>query len=507
MRIDNSIRNAKYSFLAQIANLMVQFISRTIFIQILGQEYLGLNGLFGNILTILSLADMGIGTVLVYTMYEPLATNNHEKIRQLINIYRKIYHRIAGVITIVGLSLTPFLHLLIKDMPDIPNISLIYILYLANTVVSYIYVYKISIINADQKNYIVTLNQQIFTVVSNLAMIIVLLLTHNFLLYLSTQIIFSIISNVHLSHVANRMYPYIKYYGQHELPEKEKRQIYAGAFAMVFHKIGGIVVSGTDNLLISIMVSLDSVGIYSNYLLIINAVKKVISMYTSSILASVGNLTVTENTKKMQVTFNHIQYSTFLITAFCSTCLIALLNPFIQIWLGDNYVFNMACVIAIVATFYIEGMRQPVLCFIDAMGLFTKNKLKPVVESICNLALSIILTLKFGIIGVFLGTALSEFFVCTVWEAITLYKYGFKTSIKPYIIRYSFFFALTLVPTLCSMIISHLLFNGTITSFIIITIITSLSLLFLLLTTSKTDDYKYFLNLLKTKILHRNHKD
>lgn len=501
-RIDNSIRNAKYSFLAQIANLMVQFVSRTIFIQILGKEYLGLNGLFGNILTILSLADMGIGTVLVYTMYKPLAEKNYEKIRQLINMYRKIYRSIAIVILCAGICLVPFLHYLIKDMPDIPNLTLIYLLYLANTVTSYLYVYKISIINADQKNYIVTFNQQVFTVIANLAMIIVLLLTRNFLLYLLTQIVFSITSNFYLSRVAEKLYPYIKDLRNAELSKSEKREIRNSTFAMMLHKIGGVVVSGTDNLLISVMVSLDAVGIYSNYLLIINAVKKIISMYSSSIIASVGNLTVTENTQKMYTVFKRIFYSTFIITAFCATCLLCLINPFIELWLGEGYTFNFACVAVIVAIFYIDGMRQSTLCFIDALGLFKISKLKPILEAITNLILSVLLTLHFGVIGVFLGTALSMLLVCIPWEAYILYKYSFKRSVLKYATLYIKSVFLYIVVVSVSLFISSLIStNNLYLNILFKTLITaSTSVIMLLVFTYRTKEFKYFVNLLKSKI-------
>lgn len=504
-RVDNSIRNAKYSFLAQIANLMVQFISRTIFIQILGKEYLGLNGLFGNILTILSLADMGIGTVLVYTMYKPLAEHDHDKIRQLVNTYRKIYHSIALVILLAGICLVPFLRYLIKDMPNIPNLTIIYLLYLANTVSSYLYVYKISIINADQKNYIVTFNQQLFTVVANLAMIIVLLLTHNFLLYLLTQIIFSIASNFYLSHVAEKLYPYIKNCKTAELSKPEKRNIRNSTLAMMLHRIGGVVVSGTDNLLISMMVGLDAVGIYSNYLLIINAVKKIISMYSSSIIASVGNLTVTENTEKMHTVFRHIFYSNFIITAFCATCLLCLINPFIKLWLGESYTFSFACVIVIIATFYVDGMRQASLCFIDSMGLFMKSKLKPVIEALTNLVLSIVFTWKFGVIGIFLGTVLSMLLVCVPWETYVLYKYGFKRSVLEYLWLYlkSAFIYVTMIAVIL-FLNNFISIGNPYISVLINSIITvAVSVFVLLVFTFHTREFKYFVNLLKTKAVKK----
>lgn len=504
MRIHNSIKNVKYNFAAQFISILVQFVSRTIFIQILGKEYLGVNGLFTNLLTILSLADMGMGTVISYTMYKPLAKKDYTKLCQLINTYQKIYLGIAFTILGIGLCLTPFLRFLIRDIPNIPNLSLIYILYLLNTVVSYLFVYKISVINADQKNYIVTVNQQLFTIIAQLIMTIVLLLTHNFIFYLIVQIVFTVLSNLRLSHIADKLYPFAHNCKNYNLPNTEKRQIQHSALAMVLHKLGGVVVSGTDNLLMSIMVGVNAVGVYSNYLLIIGAVKKVISMYSTSVIASVGNLTVAENTKKMQLVYNRLFYSNFVITTFCSACLLCLLNPFIQLWLSEDYVFSILITGAIVTTFHIDSMRQTTLTFIDAMGLFTKNKLKPVIESICNLVLSIILTWKFGVIGIILGTALSQLFVCTFWEIHTLYKYGFKQSIKKFLPTYLAYLICSSITIGIVYSINTLIPGTSLASFMAKTIIAPLLSTFLIfIFTFRTPSFIYF----KKLIINRIFKD
>ena len=429
MRVDNSIKNMKYNIFSQILNLLIQFVSRTFFIKILGNEYLGINGLFSNILTILSLADMGIGTVLIYSMYKPLAENNEEKMKALMNIYKKIYNIIALTVLIIGLCITPFLQVFIKDMPNIQHIRFIFILYLLNTVVSYLCVYKISIINADQKNYIVTTRQQIFNIIANFIMIMVLVTTHNFILYLIVQMLFSIISNIYLSSLAEKMYPFIKDTKGYKLTKEEKRQIKKDTFAMMLHKIGGVVVGGTDNLIMSAMIGLEAVGIYSNYLLIINAIKKFTTQYFNSMSASIGNLNAMKDKEYSYDIFKKVFFGNFWIFTFCSICLFCLLNPFIEIWVGIDYTFHISIVAAIVISFYIEGMRQTVLIFREAMGIFTKDQLKPVIEAIVNLIVSVMLTLKFGIIGIILGTIISMLFVCVWIEARILFKYGFSKNV------------------------------------------------------------------------------
>lgn len=505
-RIENSIKNAKYSFLAQIANLIVQFISRTIFIQILGKEYLGLNGLFGNILTVLSLADMGIGAVLSYTMYKPLAHKDEKKLCQLTNAYRKIYICIALVILGAGICIAPFLNFFINEAPSIPNLANIYLLYLINTVSTYFFAYKTAIITADQKNHIITINQQIFTTIANLAMIVALLLTHNFYAYLITQILFSIASNVRLSRIADKLYPYINNRSVSKLPKKDRTDIKRGALAMILHRVGGVVIDGTDNILISILIGLDTVGIYSNYVLIISSVKRVISMYSSAIVASVGNLNTTEKKERTYTVFKRIFFSMFIITTFCSSCLFCLLNKFIYIWLGEGFSFSITTTAVIIGIFYIAGIRQATLCFIDATGLFVKNKLKPILESITNLGLSIILTLKFGIIGIFLGTILSTTIICIYWEGYTLYKYCFKRNPVEYIIKMSKYIICSFVVVCISAWTSSFFNQPNIINFILSSIITVFSTtLALLLFTCRSSELKYFVNLFKQKILKKKY--
>lgn len=507
MRVDNSIKNMKYNIFSQILNLLIQFVSRTFFIKILGNEYLGINGLFSNILTILSLADMGIGTVLIYSMYKPLAENNEEKMKALMNIYKKIYNIIALTVLIIGLCITPFLQVFIKDMPNIRHIRFIFILYLLNTVVSYLCVYKISIINADQKNYIVTTRQQIFNLIANFIMIMVLVTTHNFILYLIVQMLFSIISNIYLSSLAEKMYPFIKDTKGYKLTKEEKRQIKKDTFAMMLHKIGGVVVGGTDNLIMSAMIGLEAVGIYSNYLLIINAIKKFTTQYFNSMSASIGNLNAMKDKEYSYDIFKKVFFGNFWIFTFCSICLFCLLNPFIEIWVGIDYTFHISIVAAIVISFYIEGMRQTVLIFREAMGIFTKDQLKPVIEAIVNLIVSVMLTLKFGIIGIILGTIISMLFVCVWIEARILFKYGFSKNVIEFFKIYAKYLVIGVVGLILTYGANLLIKENTITTLILrFTVSIIVSNLVILISTFKTEEFKYLYNIIFSKIKNRKEK-
>ena len=501
MRFENTAKNMKFSFIAQILSLIMQFITRTFFINILGSEYLGVNGLFSNILTLLSLADLGIGNVLIYSMYKPLAENDERKMIMLMALYKKIYKIISLVVFVIGMAIMPFVNLLINGGTSIPNIKFIYFLYLMNTVVSYLCIYKISIINADQKNYAVVIIQQTINLIANVILIISLIITHNFIVYLIIQIAFSIFSNLVVSKKAEKMYPFINKEIDEQLSHEEKAKIFKDTRAMVFHKVGGVVVNGTDNILMSAMINLVTVGIYSNYLLIINAIKKFTVLFFTSMSSSVGNLNVKQSKDYTYGIFKEVFYGNFLIYTFSCICLLCLLNPFIGLWLGNNFVFDYKIVILICLSFYVDGMRQTVLTFKDSMGLFQKDQIKPIVEAITNLVLSIILTIKFGVEGIILGTILSMLFVCVGTEAHVLYKYGFNRKVKEYFKLYLKYLIIGGAIFLVVFFGTRFIAGTSIIMFVIkvlVTVILTIGLLVLF--TFKTDEFQFYAQ----KLFNRN---
>lgn len=504
MRTKNSLRNIKYNLIVQILNLVFQFINRTLFIRVLGNEYLGINGLFSNILTLLSLADLGIGTVLTYSLYKPLEEKDETKLKKLMNYYKKIYVTIGLVIFVIGMAIIPFLPKLIKEMPNVPNLNLIYCLYLLNSVASYFCIYKFTIISADQKNYIVSMTQQFFSIIASIVMIIILFCTKNFILYLITQIFFSIFSNLYLSKKAEKMYPFIKDCGGCQLDNTEKKEIKKNTFALFLNKIGSVVVSGTDNLVISSFVGINAVGLYSNYLLIINSINKFTGQYFNSLYASVGNLNSSEDNKKIYDIFKKIFFGNFGIYTFCSVCLYCLFNPFITIWLGKEYVFHDIIVGTIVLSFYIDGMRKSVLMFRESMGLFTNDQFKPIVESILNIVLSIVLTIRFGIVGVFLGTIISMLVSCVFVESYILFKHGFKEKYTKFLKLYFKYIVIGILVLVISLFINNvIIINNQLLEFFVKLMITVIvNILLICLFVYKTDEFKYFSNMFGTLLKH-----
>lgn len=431
-RTGNSAKNVITGIGGQVISLVAQFVCRTVFVYTLDKEYLGVNGLFSNILTLLSLTELGFGTALIYSMYKPIAENDKAAICKLMNLYKYIYRIVAAVILGIGLCLIPFLRYLVSGDTSIENFQLIYVLYLLNTVCGYLLIYKKSIIDAYQKSYIATIYQKTGLIVQNIIQIIVLVVTHNFLIYLVSQICVNIGVNILISNKATKMFPFLSA-DTKTIPDKKIcKTIAKNTFAMSLHKVGGVLVEATDNLIMSAFVGLSAVGIYSNYTLIANNIRSCLIIVFNSFTASVGNLAAVENRERVHETFRILSFAGFILTGGCSVALYELFNPFIRVWIGEDYLFGTTIVAVVVLNFYIYCMRRVPLMFRDAMGLFWHDRYKSLAEAAVNLVVSIVLAKKIGILGVLIGTTISSLSTCVWIEPLILYKHGFKSSVVEY---------------------------------------------------------------------------
>ena len=264
-RTEYSARNTSVAMFARIIAILMGFFTRVVFTHTLSEDYVGINGLFTDILNVLALSELGIGTAITYALYKPISEKNIEKQKSLMLLYKRMYRVIAGVVLGVGLLVIPFMDILIKNQPNVENLTLLYLLYLANSVVSYLLIYKRTLIDAHQLSYIGVLCQTFFLVVQNIFQIVILCTTHNFLLFVIVLLSCTLLNNVTISIKANRMYPFLKEKNVAPLEAEEKKSIKQNIKAMLMHKVGNVVVTNTDNLLISSMVGIVSVAIYSNY--------------------------------------------------------------------------------------------------------------------------------------------------------------------------------------------------------------------------------------------------
>ncbi|MBU3191207.1 oligosaccharide flippase family protein [Clostridium bowmanii] len=464
MRTENSIKNTAYGLIGQLFSTVLGFVSRTLFIYILGANYLGVNGLFGNILSMLSLAELGVGSAITYSMYKPLAEKNKRKIKAIMGLYATAYRIIGCVVAILGLILLPFLNYLIKDKPNIPNLKIIYLLFLTNSVITYFFAYKSALIMADQKNYINTINQVRYTFVQNIIQMIVLLVTKNYLLYLGVQVIFSFLLNFSISRKADKMYPYLKHHKREYIDKETKRDIFKNTGAMMSHKVGGVIVSSTDNILISGFVGVYWVGLYSNYVMIIGMLNGILGQVFTALTASIGNLNAIESNEKSHEVFNILFFMNFWLYGFCSIALLVLFNPFIKMWIGYKYIMDDYVVIMIVLNFFVMGMRQTLLMYNTTLGLFWNYRFKPWFEALINLVISIILLKKFGIAGVFLGTLISTMTTSFWVEPYVLYKRGFQKPLRTFFIKYMCYTLVTLGAALITLLACSMFTTYTILS-------------------------------------------
>lgn len=502
MRLENSTKNVKIAWILQLVHILCQFFSRTVIIYVLSIEYVGLSGLFSNVLTMLSLAELGIGEAIIFSLYGPIARKNKDNIKSIMAFYKKVYILVGLFVLIAGLIITPYIDFFIKDIPDIPNMKLIYMLYVINTAVSYFFSYKAAFVTANQKNYLVVLNNGICEVVMVVVQVIVLITAENYVMYMLVGIAFVLIQNVSITRIANKRFPYLKERSKEKIPKEIFSEIKKNTGAMVFHKIGTIIVFATDNLIISKFIGLVSVGMYANYCTITNAVTVFISKFFNAISASIGNLAALESIEVQEKTFYRVLFIDFWLYNFSCCCLFNLLNPFIgDIWLSGKYLFSMYVVLMIVVKIYISGMRSAAQTFKNAKGLYWYNKYMPIYESVINLALSLVLVREFGVAGVLLGTIGSSILTCVWIEPHVLYKYGFKKSAKAFYLKYLqylFIFALTMVVTFS---VNYIIPEHSIIWFFVRLCLTvTVPNIFMILVFYKKDEFCYMKNIVLNKL-------
>lgn len=432
MRTEKAIKNSITSMIGNIISFFVSFIAQAIFIRILGAEFLGLNGLFTNILTMLSIFELGIGNAIVFNMYKPIAENNIPKIKSLMNFYKKAYRLIMSVIFLFGIILLPFLKYIVGDISVDINIYIVYILFLLMTVSSYIIAYKRNLIIANQENYIINLVHSIYIIAFNLAQLIIIYFTRNYYLYLVVKIICQLLENFIIGLIANHKYKYINVGETMPLDKETERDIFSRVKALIFHKVGTIIIFGSDNIIISTFFGIVQVGLYTNYYTIINAINTLFGQIISSATASVGNLIVKEKSEKLYSTFKKMRFLNSWISIFTSVSLLVMVQPFIKLWVGSEYLLGINVVIIIVFNYFQKMQRNAYSTFKDSAGIWREDKFVPLIESGLNIIFSIIFLKIFGIAGVFMGTVVSGLVLWCYSYPKFVYKKLFNRSYREY---------------------------------------------------------------------------
>lgn len=438
-RSKNSVKNLYSALFSQFIIFILSFAVRKIFIVTLGSTYLGVNGLFSNILTLLSLTELGFGTAMVYSMYKPLAVNDTKKLQALMNLYARVYTVMGIVVAVVGVSLVPFLGNIINadsDAAKIDNLTLIYLLYLANSVSSYFFSYKRSILNADQKAYICSRYRYIFTIVKSVLQIAVLFVTYNFIAFLIVQILTTFAENIYISMQSDKMYPFLKKKSNERLAKEELHRIVTDVKALILSKIGFILLEGTDNIIITSFVGVNITGIYSNYVLVTGSLALILWQIAGAITASIGNFVAKESKEKQEVLFYSIDFINFWLYSFCAVCVTILINPFISLFFGAEFVMDFSIGAALSLNFLIKGILDNMWVFRSTMGLFKQGKYRPIIAAIVNLVFSVLFAMKLGVLGVLLGTTAARVFINLWYDPLIIFKYGFNKPAFTYYLTY-----------------------------------------------------------------------
>lgn len=457
-----SVLNATAASMCQIITLLLSFVSRSFFIRLLSAEYLGISGLFSNILTILSFTELGIGNVMVYSLYAPLKKNDYGKIKALMDLYKKAYHVIAAVILIMGCILTPFIQYLIKGTPNVSeDIRVLFLLYLANTVSSYLCTYKKSMLLADQKTYlanIVTSGMQLFLIVIQ---IIVLFLFHSFIGYLLCQIFCTLLSNIILTLIVNYQYRDILKVESSGLGSEERKKLFENIKALAISKVSGIVSSGTDNIIISKMFGLTPVGLVSNYTMIINSVNNVFYNAFTSISAGIGNFNVDSSVENKRRIFDELFFTVYFVYSFVCVCLLVLTQPFICQWIGGEYIMSFPVLLNLILGIYVGGVNYPIYSFRTTMGYYKQVQYVYVACAISNILLSILLGYFFNVAGVFAATWISKFVLTEVADSFFTYKIILQRRHYKYFVKYAVYLAILFINAyICSFLVEFVNVQG-----------------------------------------------
>ena len=427
-RAQKSARNVMTGVLSKLLLMVLAFATKTIFVRLLGDEYNGVNGLYTNLLSVLALAELGVGNVLNFSLYKALRDNDNSLVCTTVNYFKKLYRGIALAVAIVGVALIPALRYIVNsDLPD-DELVIYYVLYLANSVASYLVVYKTTVLNADQKNYISNLVTTCSTCAMYVLQIAYLLVRKDFVGYLVIQVLCTLGGNLVLNHIANRKYPYLNDKSLIDMSRFDKKGLVENIKATFVYKISGVLLNNSDNIIISVMVGTVYVGYYSNYYMVFNYVLAFVSIFITGIIASIGNLNAENNTEKSYGFFRQIDLLFHIIAVVIACCLWNCMQDFVAVWLGAEKVQSIYLLVAIVINCYYTTAMNPVWMFRETMGIFKEVKYVVLVTAIMNIVLSILFGTHFGMPGILIATTVSRFLSQFWFEPKILYQKKFGRS-------------------------------------------------------------------------------
>ena len=469
-RRKNTIRNMIWGTVNRLISTVIPFITRTIIINQLGNEYLGLNSLFTSILQILNLTELGFSSAIVYFMYKPIAEKNEEKICSLLNLYKKIYRVIGSIILIIGLGLLPFLNNMISgEIPSDINIYILYLIYLFNTVVTYwLFAYKQSLLQAFQRNDIVSKVHSVLYLVQAILQIILVFTFKNYYLYVIIIPIITITTNIVNAIIAKKKYP--KYIPKGKVDENIKKGLKKKVSGLMIYKVCTTTRNSLDSIFISAFLGLNAVAIYNNYYMIMSSIVTFLAIITSSMTSGIGNSVAVETPKKNYNDMNKFNFAYMLMSGWCTICLICLYQPFMKLWVGEEYMLGLDCVILFGIYFYALEIGAIRAVYSDAAGLWWESRYRAIAETIVNVGLNYLLGKLLGLQGIILATLISLLVINFGYGSTIIFKYYFKDEkTSEYYIYHLKYFIITAIIAIityfiCNLLkiegISKLIYNG-----------------------------------------------
>lgn len=447
-RSENATRNIVFGVVLKIYQMVIPFMMRTAMIYLLGVEYVGLNSLFASVLQVLNIAELGVGSAMVYSMYKPIAEDDEITICALMNLY-KIYYRVIGMIILgLGIIIVPFIPKLISGpIPIDMNIYILYLLNLGSTVLSYwLFAYKNSILQAHQRTDM-TSKVMLFTdTIKYVLQIGVLFIFHNYYYYIIVILVTQIMTNIITAVISDKMYP--QYQPKGKLSKDIIKQINQRIRDLFTSKIGMVIVNSVDTIVISAFLGLTVLAVYQNYFYLITAVTGLIGTVFTSVTAGIGNSIIVESKEKNFQDLNKFTFIIAWISGVCVSCFLCLFQPFMSIWVGKEFLLDFSVVICFCIYFFVYEINQLLNTYKDAAGIWNEDRFRPLVTALTNLVMNLIMVQFMGIYGIILSTVLSTLFVGMPWLLNNLFTVLFqKKQLVPYLKKLLFYVVIVFFST------------------------------------------------------------
>ena len=456
-RTKKTFLNARVNLIFYFLTLLLSFFSRKIFLNILGADFVGLTSTLQNLLGFLNIVELGIGTAVGYVLYKPLFEQDQLKINEIISVFGYMYRLVGKIILMAGFILSLFLPLIFPHTRfELPIIYLAYFAFLASSLIGYFINYRQTLLSADQKNYVVTAYFQTGNIIKVIIQIISALYTGSYYLWIITEFIFGIIYSFILNWKINQVYPWLK----SDIKKGKKilnkyPEIITKTKQVFVHKLGGIIQFQLTPFLIYGFVSLQTVAFYGNYTIITDKLRTLLSSILDSTFAGIGNLIAEGDTKKILKVYWELMEIRFFFCGVIIFSLYYLIPPFINLWLGSEYILSNTILILVLIIFALNIIRGTTDQFISGYGLYN-DTWAPIIEILLFIIVALIGGSTLGLEGLLLGSVVSLIIVVYGWKPYFLFKNGLKISIWKYWSIFIKNIALTVLSVILYNFINHI---------------------------------------------------